>query len=53
MPQLNPSPWFVISLWSWLVLLTVLPMKILKLTKTHTILPHVFKQENDNLIWVW
>nr|YP_192905.1 ATP synthase F0 subunit 8 [Alytes obstetricans pertinax]AAS83359.1 ATP synthase F0 subunit 8 [Alytes obstetricans pertinax] len=28
MPQLNPSPWFAILLFSWLVILTILPPKI-------------------------
>nr|YP_010892857.1 ATP synthase F0 subunit 8 [Neosilurus hyrtlii]WJQ22574.1 ATP synthase F0 subunit 8 [Neosilurus hyrtlii] len=30
MPQLNPSPWLAILLFSWLVFLTVIPNKVLK-----------------------
>nr|NP_203705.1 ATP synthase F0 subunit 8 [Osteoglossum bicirrhosum]BAB64381.1 ATPase subunits 8 [Osteoglossum bicirrhosum] len=30
MPQLNPAPWLLIFLFSWLVLLTMIPPKILK-----------------------
>nr|NP_443675.1 ATP synthase F0 subunit 8 [Dactyloptena peterseni]BAB70395.1 ATPase subunit 8 [Dactyloptena peterseni] len=29
MPQLNPSPWFLILIFSWLVFLTVIPPKVL------------------------
>nr|YP_002587005.1 ATP synthase F0 subunit 8 [Pseudolabrus eoethinus]ACB12503.1 ATPase subunit 8 [Pseudolabrus eoethinus] len=28
MPQLNPSPWFAILLFSWLVFLIVIPPKV-------------------------
>nr|AAR13534.1 ATPase 8 [Synbranchus cf. marmoratus] len=28
MPQLNPSPWFNILVLSWLIFLTILPLKI-------------------------
>nr|BAE79933.1 ATPase subunits 8 [Cromeria occidentalis] len=30
MPQLNPTPWFTILLFSWLMFLTVLPPKVMK-----------------------
>nr|YP_004717915.1 ATP synthase F0 subunit 8 [Micralestes sp. NM-2010]BAK42190.1 ATPase subunit 8 [Micralestes sp. NM-2010] len=30
MPQLNPSPWFAILLFSWVVFLLIIPSKILK-----------------------
>nr|AAP75251.1 ATP synthase 8 [Chromis retrofasciata]AAP75253.1 ATP synthase 8 [Chromis retrofasciata] len=29
MPQLNPSPWFLILMLSWVVFLTLLPPKVL------------------------
>nr|NP_073668.1 ATP synthase F0 subunit 8 [Polymixia japonica]NP_443506.1 ATP synthase F0 subunit 8 [Polymixia lowei]WMI35330.1 ATP synthase F0 subunit 8 [Polymixia lowei]BAB20737.1 ATPase subunit 8 [Polymixia japonica]BAB70135.1 ATPase subunit 8 [Polymixia lowei] len=29
MPQLNPSPWFAIMVFSWLIFLTVIPPKVL------------------------
>nr|YP_006884127.1 ATP synthase F0 subunit 8 [Glossogobius circumspectus]AFU52785.1 ATP synthase F0 subunit 8 [Glossogobius circumspectus]QKX65242.1 ATP synthase F0 subunit 8 [Acanthogobius stigmothonus] len=29
MPQLNPSPWFAILIFSWLVLLTLVVPKVL------------------------
>nr|YP_009700551.1 ATP synthase F0 subunit 8 [Xenopus vestitus]QEQ13622.1 ATP synthase F0 subunit 8 [Xenopus vestitus] len=30
MPQLNPGPWFLILIFSWLVLLTFITPKVLK-----------------------
>nr|YP_009700577.1 ATP synthase F0 subunit 8 [Xenopus kobeli]QEQ13648.1 ATP synthase F0 subunit 8 [Xenopus kobeli] len=30
MPQLNPGPWFLILVFSWFVLLTIIPPKVLK-----------------------
>nr|NP_795733.1 ATP synthase F0 subunit 8 [Lipolagus ochotensis]BAC58138.1 ATPase subunits 8 [Lipolagus ochotensis] len=32
MPQLNPAPWFAILVFSWLVLLTIIPPKVLNHT---------------------
>nr|BAK41983.1 ATPase subunit 8 [Gymnorhamphichthys sp. NM-2010] len=32
MPQLNPSPWFAILLFSWLILLTIIPSKVMNHT---------------------
>nr|WNH37002.1 ATP synthase F0 subunit 8 [Erotelis smaragdus] len=29
MPQLNPAPWLMILLFSWLIFLTILPTKIM------------------------
>nr|YP_010956852.1 ATP synthase F0 subunit 8 [Trachinocephalus myops]WMY89997.1 ATP synthase F0 subunit 8 [Trachinocephalus myops] len=39
MPQLNPSPWFSIFIFSWLVFLTFLPTKVIKHTFPHDPLP--------------
>nr|ABV68592.1 ATP synthase 8 [Cobitis sp. MP-2007b] len=36
MPQLNPAPWFMILLFSWLVFLIIIPTKVLN---------HVFPNE--------
>nr|YP_007627139.1 ATP synthase F0 subunit 8 [Lophiogobius ocellicauda]AGG84365.1 ATP synthase F0 subunit 8 [Lophiogobius ocellicauda] len=36
MPQLNPSPWFAIMIFSWLVLLVVVVPKVLN---------HIFPNE--------
>ncbi|YP_003434313.1 ATP synthase F0 subunit 8 (mitochondrion) [Cheilinus undulatus] len=32
MPQLNPTPWFAILIFTWLVFLTIIPPKV----STHT-----------------
>nr|YP_009328208.1 ATP synthase F0 subunit 8 [Macrognathus pancalus]APD28176.1 ATP synthase F0 subunit 8 [Macrognathus pancalus] len=29
MPQLNPSPWFGILVFSWFIFLTIIPLKIM------------------------
>nr|ACS37057.1 ATP synthase F0 subunit 8 [Rhinatrema nigrum] len=51
MPQLNPNPWFIIMLFSWLIFLMMIPTKIVKHqpmnattepTKTH-----------DQTPWIW
>nr|NP_818882.1 ATP synthase F0 subunit 8 [Phenacogrammus interruptus]BAC67459.1 ATPase subunit 8 [Phenacogrammus interruptus] len=40
MPQLNPSPWFLILLFSWMIFLLIIPSKVLK---------HVFPNEPEVL----
>nr|BAJ54380.1 ATPase subunits 8 [Pantodon buchholzi] len=30
MPQLNPAPWLLMLLFSWLVFLTIIPQKVMK-----------------------
>nr|YP_010956709.1 ATP synthase F0 subunit 8 [Xenoconger fryeri]WMY89802.1 ATP synthase F0 subunit 8 [Xenoconger fryeri] len=29
MPQLNPAPWFMILLFSWLIFLAIIPTKVM------------------------
>nr|WNH23055.1 ATP synthase F0 subunit 8 [Bothus maculiferus] len=29
MPQLNPAPWLLVLLFSWLIFLTIIPYKVL------------------------
>nr|YP_009258871.1 ATP synthase F0 subunit 8 [Bothus myriaster]AID59799.1 ATP synthase F0 subunit 8 [Bothus myriaster] len=52
MPQLNPSPWFLILVFSWLVFLTIIPNKLL----SHTT-PNEFEakdaQFSTELTWFW
>nr|YP_008080594.1 ATP synthase F0 subunit 8 [Ammodytes personatus]AEX68543.1 ATP synthase F0 subunit 8 [Ammodytes personatus]AGX84966.1 ATP synthase F0 subunit 8 [Ammodytes personatus]QFI35642.1 ATP synthase F0 subunit 8 [Ammodytes personatus]QFI35655.1 ATP synthase F0 subunit 8 [Ammodytes personatus]QFI35668.1 ATP synthase F0 subunit 8 [Ammodytes personatus] len=36
MPQLNPTPWFAILAFSWLVFLTVIPPKVMAHTFPNT-----------------
>nr|YP_002154599.1 ATP synthase F0 subunit 8 [Ablennes hians]YP_009355472.1 ATP synthase F0 subunit 8 [Dermogenys pusilla]QDE52628.1 ATPase subunit 8 [Dermogenys pusilla]BAG69276.1 ATPase subunit 8 [Ablennes hians]BAX03751.1 ATPase subunit 8 [Dermogenys pusilla]BBU25648.1 ATPase subunit 8 [Ablennes hians]BBU25661.1 ATPase subunit 8 [Dermogenys pusilla] len=54
MPQLNPSPWFAILAFTWLIFLTVIPQKI----KAHTF-PNsptsqsVKKHKTEPWNWPW
>nr|BAK42346.1 ATPase subunit 8 [Chaca bankanensis] len=38
MPQLNPAPWLMILMFSWLILLTIVPNKVLSHTFTNEVL---------------
>nr|AGN71158.1 ATP synthase F0 subunit 8 [Dyscophus antongilii] len=53
MPQLNPDPWFFILVFSWTILLTLAPKKIL----SHNILNNPStpstKTHHQNWIWPW
>nr|YP_004734377.1 ATP synthase F0 subunit 8 [Distichodus sexfasciatus]BAK40902.1 ATPase subunit 8 [Distichodus sexfasciatus] len=40
MPQLNPTPWFAILIFSWLIFLTIIPPKVMK---------HIFNNEPTTL----
>nr|ACM50329.1 ATP synthase subunit 8 [Gogo arcuatus] len=54
MPQLNPSPWFAILVFSWLIFLTVIPHKVLKYTFTNEITtPSTKNLKSDNWNWPW
>nr|WNH24152.1 ATP synthase F0 subunit 8 [Iracundus signifer] len=52
MPQLNPRPWLLILLFSWLCFLTLLPPKI-----TSHLFPNPVKMRTThqkcNMRWVW
>nr|BBU26206.1 ATPase subunit 8 [Luciocephalus pulcher] len=54
MPQLNPTPWFAVLAFSWLVFLFILPPKIL----THTFpngptLKSAEKPKTESWNWPW
>nr|ATL16188.1 ATP synthase F0 subunit 8 [Neoceratodus forsteri] len=52
MPQLNPNPWFMILLLSWIVFLLILPSKII----AHTYLNEPTTQNTEKLTaqpWTW
>uniref|UniRef100_A0A6B9INW9 ATP synthase complex subunit 8 n=2 Tax=Sternopygus TaxID=36697 RepID=A0A6B9INW9_9TELE len=54
MPQLNPTPWFAILVFSWLIFLTVLPQKVLKHTFTNE--PTALsaeKPKTESWNWPW
>nr|YP_009034366.1 ATP synthase F0 subunit 8 [Solenostomus paradoxus]BAO84697.1 ATPase subunit 8 [Solenostomus paradoxus] len=52
MPQLNPSPWFMILLTSWLVFLVFMPLKVL----SHSFNPQLSPQTRKDPVskhWAW
>nr|YP_008592406.1 ATP synthase F0 subunit 8 [Crossorhombus azureus]AFC88436.1 ATP synthase subunit 8 [Crossorhombus azureus] len=54
MPQLNPAPWFMILLFSWLVFLIVLPGKVLKHSEPNQ--PQVeptYTAQKSTWTWPW
>nr|YP_010956826.1 ATP synthase F0 subunit 8 [Nealotus tripes]WMY89971.1 ATP synthase F0 subunit 8 [Nealotus tripes]WNH17178.1 ATP synthase F0 subunit 8 [Nealotus tripes]BAN83715.1 ATPase subunit 8 [Nealotus tripes] len=54
MPQLNPAPWLAIMAFSWLVLLTVIPPKILAHTYPKEPTPQsTEKPKGDSWAWPW
>nr|YP_010397958.1 ATP synthase F0 subunit 8 [Rasbora rutteni]UQJ79196.1 ATP synthase F0 subunit 8 [Rasbora rutteni] len=54
MPQLNPLPWFTILAFSWVILLTMTPTKVLNYTQPNEfILVDTKKYQNLNWIWQW
>nr|BCO16494.1 ATPase subunit 8 [Teratoscincus microlepis] len=51
MPQLNPSPWLLVMVATWMILLTIIMPKILKITTTNT--PTLTHQDLKNTTWHW
>nr|YP_009178168.1 ATP synthase F0 subunit 8 [Meda fulgida]AJW75459.1 ATP synthase F0 subunit 8 [Meda fulgida] len=52
MPQLNPSPWFAILVFTWIIFLTIVPTKVLNhLTPNGLVL--VEEEEYKNKYWNW
>nr|YP_009348687.1 ATPase subunit 8 [Opsopoeodus emiliae]BAW88136.1 ATPase subunit 8 [Opsopoeodus emiliae] len=54
MPQLNPNPWFAILVFSWLIFLTIIPLKVLNhLTPNEPVLMNEDKHSTDSWNWPW
>nr|YP_008815326.1 ATP synthase F0 subunit 8 [Prionace glauca]AGW45859.1 ATP synthase F0 subunit 8 [Prionace glauca]QTJ25364.1 ATP synthase F0 subunit 8 [Prionace glauca]WNH19765.1 ATP synthase F0 subunit 8 [Prionace glauca] len=54
MPQLNPSPWFLILLFSWIIFLTILPNKITNhLFNSNPTLKSTEKPKPNPWNWPW
>nr|AAD56456.1 ATPase 8 [Chordeiles minor] len=52
MPQLNPNPWFLIMLLSWLTLTLIIQPKLLTFTPINT--PHNKTPHNHKTTpWTW
>nr|YP_003345389.1 ATP synthase F0 subunit 8 [Myroconger compressus]BAI53228.1 ATPase subunit 8 [Myroconger compressus] len=52
MPQLDPSPWFFILLFSWAVFLLIIPTKIMAFTFSNKPNPQTTKSTKPNP-WNW
>nr|AFY11323.1 ATPase subunit 8 [Centromochlus existimatus]AFY11325.1 ATPase subunit 8 [Centromochlus existimatus] len=52
MPQLNPAPWFIILVFSWLIFFMVVPQKVLNHSFTNEITTLSTKNLKYN-IWDW
>nr|AVP74359.1 ATP synthase F0 subunit 8 [Sphyrna zygaena] len=54
MPQLNPNPWFLILLFSWIVFLTILPNKVMNhLFNKNPTLESTEKPKPNPWNWPW
>nr|YP_010041661.1 ATP synthase F0 subunit 8 [Scincella reevesii]QPB14675.1 ATP synthase F0 subunit 8 [Scincella reevesii] len=54
MPQLNPSPWFLILLLSWITLLIIFKTKILLSTQPNNpTTPNLMAHHTAPWIWPW
>nr|ABO38906.1 ATPase subunit 8 [Cathorops steindachneri] len=54
MPQLNPAPWFIILVFSWLIFLTVIPPKVLNHTFTNDVTTLSTKNlKSSTWNWPW
>nr|YP_003126983.1 ATP synthase F0 subunit 8 [Rhynchopelates oxyrhynchus]ARJ37245.1 ATP synthase subunit 8 [Terapon jarbua]BAH97874.1 ATPase subunit 8 [Rhynchopelates oxyrhynchus]BBU26012.1 ATPase subunit 8 [Rhynchopelates oxyrhynchus] len=54
MPQLNPAPWFAILVFSWLVLLVVIPPKVVAHTfPKEPTLQSAEKPKTEPWNWPW
>nr|ABO38890.1 ATPase subunit 8 [Amphiarius rugispinis] len=53
MPQLNPTPWLAILVFSWLIFLTVIPPKILNHTFTNDITSNTKNLKSTPWNWLW
>nr|YP_003058234.1 ATP synthase F0 subunit 8 [Oryzias minutillus]QUO98663.1 ATP synthase subunit 8 [Oryzias minutillus]BAH84936.1 ATPase subunit 8 [Oryzias minutillus] len=54
MPQLNPSPWFAVLVFSWLVFLIIIPQKVLAHKFMNDPAPqNVQKVKSEFWSWPW
>nr|NP_740157.1 ATP synthase F0 subunit 8 [Arcos sp. KU 149]BAC23778.1 ATPase subunit 8 [Arcos sp. KU 149] len=54
MPQLNPSPWLAIFIFSWLILLIIIPPKILAhLNPNEPSLQDSQQPKTSSWTWPW
>nr|YP_010977665.1 ATP synthase F0 subunit 8 [Goniurosaurus bawanglingensis]WOA02151.1 ATP synthase F0 subunit 8 [Goniurosaurus bawanglingensis] len=51
MPQLNPAPWFMTFLLTWVILLLLMKPKLLQTKYLKT--PDTTKANFKNMMWTW
>nr|WNH37530.1 ATP synthase F0 subunit 8 [Callechelys catostoma] len=52
MPQLNPTPWFMILVFSWIVFLTIVPIKVMGHVFNNELNSQTTKKPQPNP-WTW
>nr|YP_009446491.1 ATP synthase F0 subunit 8 [Bokermannohyla alvarengai]ATY40979.1 ATP synthase F0 subunit 8 [Bokermannohyla alvarengai] len=53
MPQLNPSPWFLILMSSWVIFLIFLPLKVPSYHYPNEPSLHLNEGLNKPWLWLW
>nr|AAP75331.1 ATP synthase 8 [Chrysiptera leucopoma] len=54
MPQLNPAPWFLILVFSWIVFLVLLPTKVTAHTFPNELGSHAVElKQTEPWDWPW
>nr|YP_001491257.1 ATP synthase F0 subunit 8 [Spicara maena]BAF51768.1 ATPase subunit 8 [Spicara maena]BAQ20881.1 ATPase subunit 8 [Spicara maena] len=54
MPQLNPAPWLTILVFSWVIFLTILPLKIVAHTfPNEPTLKSADTPKTESWTWPW
>nr|QUJ18395.1 ATP synthase protein 8 [Chrysiptera glauca] len=54
MPQLNPSPWFSILVFSWLIFLVIIPAKVTAHITPNELAPQTMeKTTTEPWAWPW
>nr|AXU40891.1 ATP synthase F0 subunit 8 [Carcharias taurus] len=54
MPQLNPHPWFIILLFSWMIFLIILPKKVMThMFNNNPMLKNIEKPKPEPWNWPW
>nr|YP_008758450.1 ATP synthase F0 subunit 8 [Notorynchus cepedianus]BAO02730.1 ATP synthase F0 subunit 8 [Notorynchus cepedianus] len=54
MPQLNPHPWFIILMFSWMIFLSIMPKKIMHHLFNDNPMPkNIKKPKPEPWNWPW
>nr|YP_002317315.1 ATP synthase F0 subunit 8 [Culaea inconstans]BAG83057.1 ATPase subunit 8 [Culaea inconstans] len=54
MPQLNPSPWFIMLIFSWMIFLVIIPPKVMAhIFSNEPAMQSTKKHFTDPWTWPW